>query len=100
MTGCVYQVEDIISAILLILHLNGMAFNGNTFLTFQVHIIKHLVHHVAHTNSMRMLEQAVGKRTFTMINMCDDTEIADLLHKKAKIIGLTHTSISITFTVC
>lgn len=34
-----------------------------------------------------------------MINMCDDTEIADLLHMQTKITALYHLSIVVTFTI-
>jgi hypothetical protein len=55
-----------------------MTFNGNAFLSFQVHIIQHLVHHLALVNGLGHFQQAVSERTFAMVNVRNDAEVADI----------------------
>jgi hypothetical protein len=61
-----------------------MALDGDPFFTFQVHIIQHLVHHIAVANGLGMFQQPVGQCTFTMVNMRDDAKIPDILHNGCK----------------
>ena len=64
-----------------------MALDGNTFFTFQVHVIQHLRLHIPVRYGMGKLQQAVCQGTFTVVNMGYDTEIPNILHifkKKCK----------------
>ena len=65
---------------MLIINLDGMAFNGNAFLSFQIHIVKYLVHHISVADSTGALQQAVGQGRFAVVNMCNDAKISDVLH--------------------
>ena len=52
MTRSIYQVQYIILPFPVIIDLNSMAFNGDPFFPFKVHIIKHLGLHVTFANGM------------------------------------------------
>jgi hypothetical protein len=61
-----------------------MTFYGNSFFPFQIHIIEHLVHHLPFGNCFGMFKQTIGQGTFAVIDMSDDTEIANVLHNEIK----------------
>jgi len=63
-----------------IIHLYCMAFDRYSTLSFQVHIIQHLCLKVSFRDGMGHFKQAVGERAFPMIDMGNDTEIADVFH--------------------
>jgi hypothetical protein len=63
------------------LHLDGMAFNGNASLPFKIHVIKHLVLKFTFSNGFCFLKKPVGQGALAMINMCDDTEVPDVIHQ-------------------
>ena len=46
MTGSINQVQNILLPFPFIIDLDGMAFNGNAFFSFKVHIIQHLRLHI------------------------------------------------------
>ena len=53
MSGSVYEVEDIFDSIrMLIIDLDRMAFDGNAFFSFKVHVIKDLIHHFPFTDGI------------------------------------------------
>jgi hypothetical protein len=66
----------------LVLDLDGMAFNGNAFFPFEVHIVQDLIHHVTVGYGMGCLQQAVGQGAFSMVYMGDNAKIPDMLHKR------------------
>ena len=80
MSGRIDQVEIIGFTILFQFHLNGMAFYGNSPLAFQVHIIQHLFLQVPSGYRPGQFQQAVSQRTFPMVNMGDDAEIAYVIN--------------------
>ena len=62
-----------------------MALDGDTLLTFQVHVVQNLVLHLTGTEGAGKFQQAVCQRGLTVIYMCNDAKVADVLHKTAKI---------------
>ena len=62
-----------------------MALDGNTLLTFQVHVVQHLVFHLTGAQCLGEFQQTVCQGRLTMVYMCNDAKIADVLHKTAKI---------------
>ena len=78
MSRSVDQVEDIFFAIVHILHLDGVALDCNTTLTLQVHVVKHLS--LSHLNGLGKLQHSVSQRRLTVVYMCNDTEISDMIH--------------------
>jgi hypothetical protein len=65
---------------MIMFHLNGMALYGDPSLSFQIHIIQHLLLKVPLTDRICELKQSVGQRAFPMINMGNDTEVPDVFH--------------------
>ena len=62
MSRSVNEVEGIVGAVNLMLHLYGVALYGDAALTFQVHIVKHLRLHVLAGHRVGELQQTVGQR--------------------------------------
>ena len=60
MSRGVDEIQDILLAVALILHLNGVTLNGNAAFAFQVHVVEHLT--LSHLNGLRVLQQTVGER--------------------------------------
>ena len=63
-----------------ILHLYGMALDGDAAFALQIHIVEYLVLQVFLGNGFGVLQQAVGQGTFTMVYMGYDTKVAYILH--------------------
>ena len=72
------EVEHIIFAIELVVHLDGVALDGDAALFFQIHIVEHLP--FGHFDGRSALKQAVGKGAFAVVDMGDDAEVADMFH--------------------
>ena len=69
----------------LILHLNGVALDGDTLLALEIHIVEHLSLHLALVQSVSLFEESVSKGTLAVIDVCNDTEIANILHLVSKL---------------
>jgi hypothetical protein len=66
---------------MLVIDLDGMAFDGDSFLPLQVHIIKDLVHHFPVTDGIGGLKQTISQSGLAMVYMCNDAEIPDFFHR-------------------
>lgn len=61
-------------------HTNGSQFDRNSPLLLDRHSIEHLlIFHLAFFLGSGELEHTISERRFTMIDMSDDSEIADFL---------------------
>jgi hypothetical protein len=79
-SGRVDQIQLVsVSVFGLIMQANAFRFDGDAALAFQVHGVEHLLVHFALRQCAGHFEQAVGKRGFAMIDVRDDTKIADEL---------------------
>ena len=78
MSRSVDEIESITAVISHIFHLYSMTFDGDSSLTFKIHIVQHLP--LGHLDGMGILQQTVGKGTFSVVNMCYDTEVSYVLH--------------------
>jgi len=67
-----------------------MTLNGNSFFTFKVHIIKHLRLHIPITYCISKFKEAVGKSTFSVVNMSYNAKVPDILHISAKVTMCGH----------
>jgi hypothetical protein len=63
-----------------VLHLNGVALNGNSTFLLQIHAIEYLRFHGTAVNSFGIFEQPVGQGTFPVIDMRNNTKITYVLH--------------------
>ena len=86
MSGGINEVENVLYPIgrVHILHLNGVALDRDAALAFQVHIIERLVLHIALADGVGVLQQAIGKGAFSVVNVCDNAEVAYVFHKVMK----------------
>ena len=81
MSRCVNQIERIGLAVgMVVFHLDSVALDGDTLLAFEVHIIEHLSLHFALIERVSIFEQAVGQGTFAVVDMRDNTEVANIFH--------------------
>ncbi len=83
--GGVDEVEPVGLSVAPVVHLDGVALDGDAFLPFQVHVVQHLVFHLPVAQGLGEFQQTVCQGRFTMVDMGDDAEIANILHKSAKI---------------
>jgi hypothetical protein len=80
MAGGVDQVEDVVLAILgAILQTHGLRLDGDAALALDVHGIEHLLLHLAHFEPAGELDQPVGERRLSVIDMRDDGEVTDII---------------------
>ena len=78
-TGGVDQIEDIFLAIFgRVIDPHRLGLDRDPALALDIHRIEHLRLHIAQGNGVRLLDQAIGERGFTMIDVGDDGEIADM----------------------
>ena len=81
-TGSVNQIEHIFLSIFgFVSHLNGVAFDGNSPLAFEVHIVERLVLHLPLCNGSSGLEQAVGQGAFPVVDVGNDAEVSNVFHR-------------------
>ena len=81
MTGRVDEVEMIGHAIPgRVRQAYGLAFDGNSPLSFDIHGIQDLILEVPVRNHIRKLNESVGQRGFAMVDMGDDAEISNIFH--------------------
>ena len=79
MPWSVNEIKNVLFTVNIMLHLNGMALNGNTSFFFKVHIVKHLS--FCDLYGFCALQKSVGKCTLTMVNMSDNAKISDVFHQ-------------------
>ena len=71
---------DEVEGITLMLHLDGVRFDGYTALFLQIHVVQHLVLHLPHIDSLRDLQHAIRKGRFAVIDVSNNTKITYLIH--------------------
>ena len=77
----VNQIEDIIFPILsMIGQGNGIAFDGDAAFPLNIHIIKNLILKIPFIADTCELNQTVGKRGFSVINMGYYAEVSYVFH--------------------
>jgi hypothetical protein len=59
---------------------NGLTLDGDPPLALDVHIIQDLILEVSLINQTRILNEAVCKGRFSMINVCDDAKVTYVFH--------------------
>jgi len=68
--------------------LYGVALYGNTLLALQIHVVEHLILHLALVERIRLFQQSVGQRTLAVVDMGDNTEIAYVFHRTVQFFRL------------
>lgn len=83
MAWSINEIKSIrLSVRMLIVHLNSVTLYSYPPFSFNIHVIKRLILHVSFGYRLCSLQQPIRKRAFPMINVRDDTEISDLLHRR------------------
>jgi len=59
---------------------NRLTFDGNASFSLDIHIVQDLVTELPCINEVCMLDEAVGKRGFTVVNVGNNAEISNLSH--------------------
>ena len=79
------EVQDVCLAVIVVLHLDGVALDGDATLTLQIHIVEHLILELAVVYGFGILEKTVGQRALSVVDMRNYAEISNIFHKAAKI---------------
>ena len=59
---------------------DGLAFDGDAPFAFDIHVVQDLIFEITIRDNMGGLDQAIGEGGLAVIDMGDDTEIANLVH--------------------
>ena len=78
MSGRVHQIEDIFLSILRgEIQAHGLGFDGDAAFALDIHGIEHLFFHFTVGEAATLLDEAVGKCRFAVVNVSNDGKIAD-----------------------
>src|SRR4030043_631252 len=81
MTWRVDQIENILLSVSGVIgKRNGLTLDGDPPLALDVHVIQDLILEVSLINQTRILNEAVCKGRFSMVNVCDDAEVTYVFH--------------------
>ena len=78
-TRGVDEVEHIVLSVQGVVHLDGVTFDGDASFFFEVHIVEHLSGR--HFDGLSAFEQSVGQGTFSVVDVGNDAEIANVVHE-------------------
>jgi len=79
MAGGVDQIEDVGLPVLgLVLHAHGLGLDGDAALPFQLHGVQNLLRHLPLFKHARHFQQAVRQRALAVVDMGNNTEIANM----------------------
>ena len=80
MSGCVDQVENILLAVGCAIYRAGrLALDCDTALPLELHCVQNLILHLPLGEQARLLDDAIGERGFTVVNVGNDTKVSDML---------------------
>ena len=80
MTRRVDEVEGVALPIRHMVHLDGVALDGDATLPLKVHIIERLFLQFTVGNGARGMQQTIGQGTLAMVDVGNDTEVTDVFH--------------------
>ena len=67
-----------------VLHLDGVALDGDALFALELHVVEHLGLHLALVERVGLFEQAVGKGALSVVDVGYDAEVADVFHVVAE----------------
>ena len=80
--GRVHEVEDVGFAVPgAVFEPDGVGLDGDAAFALDVHRIEHLLDHIALRHRPRQLDEPVGERRLSMVDMRDDREVADVFDR-------------------
>jgi hypothetical protein len=81
--GRVDQVEEVVLPILRAVdHANGMALDGDAALALEIHGVEYLLAHLLVGERTGVLQQTVGERRLTVVDVRDDAKVANAFLRK------------------
>ena len=83
--GCIDQVQLILVPVRCgVTHAHRRRLDRHAFLALEIHGVQHLRHHIPLGDRAGCLQQAIRQGRFAVVNMGDNTEVADelLIHRK------------------
>ena len=84
MARSVDEVQHVVLTAAGVVHLDGVALDGDAFLLLQVHAVQHLVFHLTLVESLGAFQHTVGKSAFAVVDMGDYAKISDVPHTACK----------------
>ena len=84
MTRSINKVKCVLFAFVHRMHLHRLKLDCDTSLAFQIHLIQKLLFHFPLFDCLGKLKQPISKRRLTVVNMGDNTKIANMVltHKR------------------
>ena len=67
-----------------VLHLDGVALDGDSLFAFEVHVVEHLRLHFALVERVGLFQQTVCECRLAVVDVGYDAEVADVFHKSHK----------------
>ena len=84
MSRGVDKVQNVLFPFSCIFHLDGMTLDRNASLPLKIHIIKNLILEVPLSYCICFFKETIGQSAFSMVDMCYDTEISDIIHQDCR----------------
>ena len=75
------EVQGIFFALVFVAHLDGVALDRDAAFPLQIHVVQYLRLQVPLAHGAGIFQKAVRQRAFAVVDMRDDAEIPDILHK-------------------
>lgn len=67
-----------------VVHLDGVALDGDASLALEIHIVELLIHLLPLIDGLGVVKQPVRESTLAVVDVGDDAEITDMLHRRRK----------------
>jgi hypothetical protein len=74
------QIENVLLTVQLVVHLDGVALDGDASLALQIHVVEQLSLQFALRHRAGVFQQSVGQGALAVINVCNDAEVTNVLH--------------------
>ena len=74
------EVQHIRFSLIVVLHLNSMALDGDALFPLQVHIVQDLIFHLPRAQRLCKFNEPVGQCALAVVNMGNDAEISNMFH--------------------
>ena len=74
------EIEHVFFAVLLIIHLDGVALDGDSSFSFEIHVVEDLRLHILRLDGFCVLEEAVGESALAVVDVGYDAEIPNIFH--------------------
>ena len=78
--GGVDQVQAEVVFAADVIHLDGVALDGDAALALQIHVVQQLSHFLAGGNRFGDVQQAIGQGAFSVVDVGNDAEVSDIFH--------------------